>query len=174
MVYRVAGVPILQVVHSAMINSFLIQKIPRDRREAPPLPLWILVQWERRILMSACSTSEIVLLGSFLLMAWTRLRFSDAQRIEMARMVLTDSDLRGIVWRSKTTTVGMPFGSINSGLLSKGAHSWMWKFIKTLDTILMENNVSDVDFLLPHCDADMVSFPLTPMTLPQLCSTCVG
>ena len=94
--HRVAGVSILQVVYPAMINSFLIQKIPRDRKEAPPLPLWILVQWERRALMSACSTSETVLLGSFLLMAWASLRFSDAQRTEMARMVLTAIDLRGM------------------------------------------------------------------------------
>ena len=162
--HRTAGVTILQVVHSAMINSFLIQKIPRDRKEAPPMPLWILVQWERRILMSACSTSEILLLGSFLLMAWASLRFSDAQRIEMGRMVLTETDLRGIVWRSKTTTVGMPFGAVNSGLLSKGAHSWVWKFLKTLDTILQDNGIADIDFLLPHCDANSVSFPLTPMT----------
>ena len=147
-----------------MINSFLIQKIPRDRKEAPPLPLWILVQWERRILMSACTISEIIMLGNFLLMAWASLRFSDAQRIEMARMVLSTTDLRGIIWRSKTTTVGMPFGAMNSGILSKGAHSWMWKFIKTMDSILNDNGAPDVDFLLPHCDADLVSFPLTPMT----------
>ena len=114
--------------------------------------------------MSACSMTEVILLGSFLLMAWSSLRFSDAQCIEMARMVLTDSDLRGIVWRSKTTTLGMPFGAINSGLLSKGAHSWMWEFIKTMDTILMQNDVSDVDFLIPHCDTDTVTFPLVPMT----------
>ena len=162
--HRVAGVPILQVVHSAMINSFLIQKIPRDRKEAPPLPLWILVQWERRILMSACTISEIIMLGSFLLMAWASLRFSDAQRIEMARMVLSTTDLRGIIWRSKTNRVGMPFGAMNSGILSKGAHSWMWKLIKTMDSIPNDNGVPDVDFLLPHCDADLVSFPLTPMT----------
>ena len=142
----------------------MIAKGSEARKEAPPLPLWILVQWKRRILMSAWSTSETMLLGSFLLMAWASLRFSDAQRIEMARMVLTATDLQGIVWRSKTTTGGMPFGAVNSGLLSKGTHSWMWKFIKTLDSILMENGASDVDFLLPHCDADMVSFPLTPMT----------
>eukprot|EP00435_Cladocopium_sp_Y103_P033279 s1740_g8.t1 len=162
--YRVAGVSTLQVVHSAMIQSFLIQKIPRDRKEAPPLPLWLLVQWERRILMSSCSIPEIVLLGSFLLMAWASLRFSDAQRVEMAKMVLTASELRGVIWRSKTTTLGMPFGAINSGLLSKGAHSWMWKYIRTLDEILHQNGVSDMDFLLPHCDADRVPIPLLPMT----------
>eukprot|EP00435_Cladocopium_sp_Y103_P007822 s1338_g2.t1 len=162
--YRVANVSSLQVVHSAMIQSFLIQKIPRDRKEAPPLPLWLLVQWERRILMSSCSIPEILLLGSFLLMAWASLRFSDAQRIEMARMVLTDGELRGVIWRSKTTTLGMPFGAINSGLLSKGAHSWMWKYIRTLDEILHQNGVSDVDFVLPHCDADHVTTPLVPMT----------
>eukprot|EP00435_Cladocopium_sp_Y103_P040823 s1556_g11.t1 len=162
--HRVAGVSILQLVHSAMINSFLVQKIPRDRKEAPPLPLWLLVQWERRILMSSCSTPEIILLGSFLLMAWASLRFSDAQRIEMHRMVLTASELRGIIWRSKTTTLGMPFGAINSGLLSKGDHSWMWKFISTVEGILHQNQAADVDFLLPHCDADGIQFPLTPMT----------
>eukprot|EP00435_Cladocopium_sp_Y103_P038388 s2040_g10.t1 len=154
--HRVAGVSPLQVVHSAMINSFLIQKIPRDRKEAPPLPLWLLVQWERRVLMSSCSILEIILLGSFLLMAWASLRFSDAQRIEMTRMVLTDGELRGVIWRSKTTTLGMPFGAINSGLLSKGAHSWIWKYIKTLDELLYQNGIPDVDFLLPHCDADAV------------------
>ena len=162
--HRVAGVSSLQVVHSAMINSFLIQKIPRDRKEAPPLPLWLLVQWERRVLMSSCSIPEVLLLGSFLLMAWASLRFSDAQRIELNRMVLTGSELRGVIWRSKTTTLGMPFGAINSGLLSKGAHSWIWKYIRTLDEILYQNGIPDVDFLLPHCDADAVQIPLTPMT----------
>eukprot|EP00435_Cladocopium_sp_Y103_P070303 s255_g35.t1 len=162
--HRVAGVSILQLVHSAMINSFLVQKIPRDRKEAPPLPLWLLVQWERRILMSSCSTPEVILLGSFLLMAWASLRFSDAQRIEMHRMVLTDGELRGVIWRSKTTTLGMPFGAVNSGLLSRGAHSWMWKFISTLDGILYRNNPGDVDFLLPHCDLESISLPLVPMT----------
>ena len=33
-----------------------------------------------------------------------------------------------------------------------------------MDTILSDNGIPDVDFLLPHCDADVVSFPLTPMT----------
>eukprot|EP00435_Cladocopium_sp_Y103_P041829 s3000_g11.t1 len=97
-------------------------------------------------------------------MAWASLRFSDAQRIEMTRMVLTDSELRGVIWRSKTTTLGMPFGATNSGLLSKGAHSWMWKFIRTMDSVLHQNNASDVDFLLPHCDMEQVQLPLIPMT----------
>eukprot|EP00435_Cladocopium_sp_Y103_P074949 s4_g52.t1 len=91
-------------------------------------------------------------------------RFSDAQRIEMTRMVLTTCELRGIIWRSKTTTLGMPFGAINSGLLSKGAHSWIWKYIRTLDELLHQNGVPDVDFLLPHCDADAVQLPWIPMT----------
>ena len=33
-----------------------------------------------------------------------------------------------------------------------------------MDTILSDNGIPDVDFLLPHCDADVVNFPLTPMT----------
>ena len=33
-----------------------------------------------------------------------------------------------------------------------------------VDTILQDNGIADIDFLLPHCDANSVSFPLPPMT----------
>ena len=50
-----AEVGCLQVVYSVFIGMFLNQKVPRDRKQAPPLPLWALVQWERRVLMSNCT-----------------------------------------------------------------------------------------------------------------------
>ena len=35
-----AEVGCLQVVHSVLTGTFLNQKVPRDRKQAPPLPLW--------------------------------------------------------------------------------------------------------------------------------------
>ena len=58
-----AEVGCLPVVHSILIGTFLNQKVPRDRKQAPPLPLWALVQWERCVLLSNCTVLEVILLG---------------------------------------------------------------------------------------------------------------
>ena len=81
------------MVNSLLIGTFLTQKMPRDRKQAPPLPLWILVQWERRVLMSNCSTNETIVLGAFLLMAWGSLRFSDAQRMDLGKLIYHDETI---------------------------------------------------------------------------------
>ena len=108
--HRIADAPALSAIHTPLVQSFLVRRIPRDRKEAPPLPLWVLTQWERRILMSSCPALQVIILGSFLLMAWASLRFSDAQRVDLNKLVFSDHDLRGLVWRSKTSIIGVPFG----------------------------------------------------------------
>ena len=164
--FRVADIPALSAVQSALIHSFLTSRIPKDRREAPPLPLWVLAQWERRVLMSSCPTHEVIILGAFLIMAWASLRFSDAQRMDIDKVVLSDTNLRGVVWRSKTSAVGVPFGILSAGFLSHGAHNWVWKFLSTLDTFYHNNQVQvqAIDFLLPDCTLDQICLPIEPMT----------
>ncbi|CAL1127580.1 unnamed protein product [Cladocopium goreaui] len=158
-----AEVGCLQVVHSVLIGTFLNQKVPRDRKQAPPLPLWALVQWERRVLMSNCTVLEIILLGTFLLMAWGSLRFSDAQRLDLQKIIYHDGTMRGVIWRSKTAVSGMPLAVAAEGFLSKGSHNWLWKFLTVLDTVLAKSGLSDVDFLLPLMDEDGPVYPLQPM-----------
>jgi hypothetical protein len=68
--HKIAGVQNLQICFSPLVDSFLKTKLSRDRREAPPLPLWLLFQWERRILQSASTVYEIMMLGSFLVITW--------------------------------------------------------------------------------------------------------
>ena len=164
--FRAADIPALSAVQSALIHSFLTSRIPKDRREAPPLPLWVLAQWERRVLMSSCPTHEVIILGAFLIMAWASLRFSDAQRMDIDKVVLADTNLRGVVWRSKTSAVGVPFGILSAGFLSHGAHNWVWKFLSTLDTFYHNNQVQvqAIDFLLPDCTLDQICLPIEPMT----------
>ncbi|CAL1142863.1 unnamed protein product [Cladocopium goreaui] len=158
-----AEVGCLQVVHSVLIGTFLNQKVPRDRKQAPPLPLWAFVQWERRVLMSNCTVLEIILLGTFLLMAWGSLRFSDAQRLDLQKIIYHDGTMRGVIWRSKTAVSGMPLAVAAEGFLSKGSHNWLWKFLTVLDTVLAKSGLSDVDFLLPLMDEDGPVYPLQPM-----------
>ncbi|CAL1147245.1 unnamed protein product [Cladocopium goreaui] len=158
-----AEVGCLQVVHSVLIGTFLNQKVPRDRKQAPPLPLWALVQWERRVLMSNCTVLETILLGTFLLMAWGSLRFSDAQRLDLQKIIYHDGTMRGVIWRSKTAVSGMPLAVAAEGFLSKGSHNWLWKFLTVLDTVLAKSGLSDVDFLLPLMDEDGPIYPLQPM-----------
>ena len=159
--HKVAGVQNLQVCFSPLVDSFLKTKLSKDKREAPPLPLWLLFQWERRILQSASTKYEIVMLGSFLLITWSGLRFADAQRMNVDSLVFNFQELRGMVWRSKTMAAGHPFGVKASGLCSLGTFTWLYKFLKTWDEVMHELQIprTRCDFLIPTMSPDG-SFPI--------------
>jgi hypothetical protein len=71
--HKIAGVTNFQIWFSPLVDSFLKTKVSKDRREAPPLPLWVLFQWERRVLQSAATVYETLMLGAFLLITWAGL-----------------------------------------------------------------------------------------------------
>ena len=54
-----------QNLYDPVVNSFF-NPGNHERRESIPLSLFLVVQWERRILMKECSVQEQVLLGGFL------------------------------------------------------------------------------------------------------------
>ena len=103
------------------------RKLSKDRREAPPLPLWVIFHWEGRILQGASTPYEVMMLGAFLLITWAGLRFADAQRLSVDSLVFNFQELRGLVWRSKTMAAGHPFGAQAAGLCCDSA-CW-WNFI---------------------------------------------
>ena len=52
---KVAGIESWKpILFAPVIQSFLTIKIPSDRSESVPIPLWCIVQWEKRVLTSAC------------------------------------------------------------------------------------------------------------------------
>ena len=53
--HKQLGIPQLACVFGPLIASFDKQKLPSDRRESPPFPLFILMRWERRILQAMTS-----------------------------------------------------------------------------------------------------------------------
>ena len=154
--HKIAGVSHLMICFSPLVDSFLKTKLSKDRREAPPLPLWVIFQWERRILQGASTTYEVMMLGAFLLITWAGLRFADAQRLNIDSLVFNFQELRGLVWRSKTMAAGHPFGAQAAGLCSKGTYTWLFKFLQTWDQVMtsLQLQRSKVDFLIPSMEPD--------------------
>ena len=73
--------PILAILDTPLVDRCLPgAAVPRPRREALPLPLAVLVQWERWICNGSAPEHEILFIRSILLMVWAGLRFADAQR----------------------------------------------------------------------------------------------
>ena len=166
---KIAGVSHLMICFSPLVDSFLKTKLSKDRREAPPLPLWLIFQWERRILQGASTTYEVMMLGSFLLITWAGLRFADAQRLNISSLVFNFQELRGLVWRSKTMAAGHPFGAQAAGLCSKGTYTWLFKFLQTWDQVMTALQVpqSKVDFLIPSMEPDGTFQELEPLNYAE-------
>eukprot|EP00435_Cladocopium_sp_Y103_P007353 s5139_g2.t1 len=136
-----------------LITSFNKVKLITDRREALPLQLLTLLQWERRLLQSSCSLKESVLLGFFLILVWSGMRFSDMQRLKLETLTLDEKSLRGISFCTKTSHRGCPFGVVISGFLSHGTFTWVHRFLRALDSIHQHSNLSEIDYLIPSMDA---------------------
>ena len=154
------------VAFGSLLNSFQT-KIPHDRRESLPFSLYILSQFERHILVRGTSQDEILILGAFLLLLFSGLRFADLQRTAPTSLHWDGSILRGLAWRTKTSSAGTPFGAVAAGFLSIGTYNWLYKFLITLDEVLTNHGSKDVDFLLPSIGPSGLRTPLQPMSYAE-------
>ena len=163
---KVAGVDKWkQILFAPVIQSFMTTKLPVDRAEAVPIPLWCIIQWEKRLLTSSCPEHMILILGFFLFLIWGSLRFSDAQRINLRSLVYNGENLRGLSWRTKTTNRGQAFGVIAQGLLSRKSFHWMHRYLLTLDAVLDRLGADYIDYLMPDVtDQEGVTTPIQPMS----------
>ena len=130
---------------SPLIQGWTKSKVPADRRESLPLPLYVVVQWERRLLQANIPLREIIIIGGFLLMIWTGLRFADLQRVTITSIVCSANEIRGISWRTKTCSKGQPWGARASGFLSLGSVTWLSKFVCAWDAVLTAQPAGDMD-----------------------------
>ena len=161
--HRTLQIESLSVSLGSMISSF--QKgISADRRESLPFSLFMLMHFERRILMRESSEFEVIILGMCLFLAFSGLRFSDMQRTAPASLHWSPSTLRGTCWRTKTSRSGQPFGLIGSGFLSTGGYNWLFKFLQTLDGFFAMYGTGSEDYLVPDCDQDGLRIPAQPLS----------
>ena len=150
--HKQLSIPQLACAFGPLIASFDKQKLPSDRRESLPFPLFILMRWERRILQAMTPVQEIIILGGFLLLCWSGLRFSDIQRSHLATWQLDSKTLRGLTWRAKTCHTATPFGIVLSGLLSCGTKTWVHRYLEVLDSLYAAENPETIDFAIPAFD----------------------
>lgn len=109
---------LLSLLNNALIASFLKgDGCPRDRREAVPIPLIVLIRWEEAILNPSTPAWLKLLLGGYLLACWASLRFADLQRTDIGSLNLATNSLRGVCRVTKTTRTGQPFAVLLAVLL---------------------------------------------------------
>ena len=162
------GIRVFDCAFGSLVASFEKQKLPVDRKESLPFPLFLLMKWERRILQAQASVKETIILGGFLMLCFTGLRFSDLQRSTLATWQLDDSSLRGLTWRAKTCSTCTPFGMVLSGFLSQGQYTWVHKFLNTLEWLYKGQDAHQIDFALPSFqDQDQPVEPFEAMSYAE-------
>lgn len=152
--HRRLDIRTLEICFHPVIHSFMTQKLPANRRDALPHSLFVLCQWDRRVLQQAASTQEIVILGGFILLLFSGLRFGDIQRCHLSTWMLDDSSLRGLTWRAKTCSTSTPWGVVISGFLSKGSWTWVHRYLQCLDHLYSSLDQEAIDFVFPSFTED--------------------
>ena len=84
-------------------------KSTSDRWEAVPLPVAVWSSYEKEVI-SAEDMQDRLFVGAILLSTYASLRFSGARHLSWDSIVLDDSAILGIVYRSKMSVRSSCFG----------------------------------------------------------------
>ena len=107
---RIAITPQFQsFVCTPLVKAIVMDECPKERKEALPLPLYVVAMWEQCMRSTDCNDAFCVLLRGYLLAIHASFRFGDLQRIRWDSIALSWTSLRGTCWATKTTLVGQPF-----------------------------------------------------------------
>ena len=88
------------LMYHQVIHAFVVAKRIRDQSEIAPFSLWVIMQFERRILQNT-PPWDIAFLGAVLTCFYGGLRFADSQRLPFHSFVLDESAFRGVCDRAK-------------------------------------------------------------------------
>ena len=143
------------ILNNALINSFLKGSgAPKDRREAVPIPLLILVHWGQALQQRATPNWLKLLLGGLLLATWGSLRFADLQRIDIDSLNLAENCLRGTCRMTKTTRSGQPFAILLAGFTGDAPHnSWVFFWLQAVQQAVAKHPSFRPDFMIPTMDS---------------------
>lgn len=107
-----------QMLYDLIVNSFF-NSGNHERPESVPLSLFLVSQWERRILMKECFLQEQILLGGFLCLLWGGLRFADGGRSTDFTTVsfMVHHSFEGLMLQDKNFTFRPTLGHTGTRLL---------------------------------------------------------
>ena len=142
------------LLNNALIASFAKGSTqPRDRKEAVPVPLWVLINWELHVIHPDTPDWTRLLLGGFLLACWGSLRYADLQGIQVTSLNLAIGALRGTCRMTKTTRSGQPFAVVTSGFVGDSPQSsWIYVWLKALQAAVYRSYPFCPDFIIPVLD----------------------
>ena len=158
---RVAQVPALQeAMHAPLVASYATSGEARDRREAFPLPMALVCEWERKITRHDCPLPLRLWLGGALLCVHASLRWGDAQRIEWSSLSLTSTCLHGTCYRTKTSSQGQPFAVHVCGFTGHlPSTCWVLAWLKALTEARAAHPQAQPDFVFPLSGMHATSLP---------------
>ena len=110
-------------------------RVESDRKEAFPLPLFVLAALERQLLLDMGSPARRLFIGAVLTSCWSSLRLSDSQHISWSSIQAGSWCTRGTSYRTKVSRRGVPFGLLNEGFYSAGrsfACTWVARYLRLL------------------------------------------
>ena len=157
-----------QRLYDPIVNSIFNSK-DYERRESVPLSLFLVSQWERRILMKECSLQEHTMLGGFLCLLWSSLRFADGQRVSLQSLSWGITALRRSCYKTKTSRSGQHWTIQARGFLSYGTWSWVARWLMALDILWSRAHsaISAAAFLLKMTKHSSFVYPLMTMPFSQ-------
>ena len=172
---KTLGLQSLQdAIQSPLIQSFVSSKVkPPLNIDLIPITLGMAYTIEKALL-DLKSDISILPLGTFLLMFWAGLRFSDVQRVKVSSLSISSGLLRGRTWKSKNAKQGYAFSCITSGLLGTHSSNWasQWfQFLKDWWKKLEQQHKLNIDpdFLLPTVNPKSGDCKPIPMAHFQAC-----
>ena len=110
-------------------------RVESDRKEAFPLPLFVLAALERQLLLDMGSPARLLFIGAVLTSCWSSLRLSDSQHVSWSSIQAGSWCTRGTSYRTKVSRRGVPFGFLNEGFYSAGrsfACTWVARYLRLL------------------------------------------
>ena len=146
-----------------LVTSYAKQVEAYDKREAVPLPLSLLLAWERCVCCKDAPLTTKLILGAILARTHSSIRFGDAQRVRWGSMQLSTQGLHATAYATKTTKAGQPFFCTWHGLSGRDAStSWLLHWLAALASIpkaVFEVHADTVepDYLFPHLDTHCIS-----------------
>ena len=131
--FRVFGLRLPDLYGGLM--SGLEHRVVSDRKEALPLPIFVLAFCERYLLLEQGQPGLRLFMGALLVAANASLRFSDMQHVLWSSLQAAQDNVRAISFRTKSSRRGMPFGFVSCGFYGDSAsyyHSWVCKYLHLL------------------------------------------
>ena len=111
-----------QLLQVPVVASYAKSTACKDRREAYPLPLSLVVAFGRGVCNASTPDSIALFMGAVLLCCHASLRFGDAQRMPWQSIQVSTSGMH-LLCHSKTTKAGQQFACTWHGLSGKDADS---------------------------------------------------